>query len=195
MNLPQSNKELEFAKQSLEACRVSKSLAEYEKNWLNLLGHLEKVWKKSERECQDVRNKFQPWQGKFVKLRRKDQLLSYMKNARDADNHLAEEVVEKTPGKMEIKPDEKNKSDVHHIDKMVIKNGVITEYKGDPINIKVTSPAVKCIPVTTGGQTYQLPKKHLKRSITNPADPIALGTKAIEFYEDYLNQIEKKFKN
>ena len=63
---------------------------------------------------------------------------------------------------MEIKPDEKNKSDVHHIDKMVIKNGVITEYKKDPKNIKVTSPAVKCIPVTTDGQTYQLRKNILK---------------------------------
>ena len=92
MDLSFSEKELKKAKMSLEKMKKIKSkddknlLIEFESNWIDFLINLEKIWKKSELECKHF-STFQPWQGKYKNERRKDPLLKYLKNARDADQH------------------------------------------------------------------------------------------------------------
>ncbi len=189
--LDQSKKELEFAISSLDSCKKAKDLNEYEKHWLNFLGHIEKLWKKSERECQPFKNKFQPWQGKFIKLRRTDQLLKYIKNCRDVDNHLIESVVEKTNSKTTLNPADRSKP--HFIKNLKIgKEGF--EYEGDPMEINFTPASIKCLPVKNSGVEYNVPQKHLKRKLSHPDNPIFIGELGIKFYKDYLTQIENKFK-
>lgn len=90
--------ELKAAENALQAMRTAQSFDKFEEEWRSFLNYLEKVWVKAERACQHIQNQFLPWQGEFSRLRKKDMLLRYLKQARDADNHSIQEVVEHKPG-------------------------------------------------------------------------------------------------
>ena len=90
--------ELLSAAKALEAMRRAKSLDEFEVEWRAFLNCIEKVWQKAERCCQHVRGRFEPWQGSYHRLRKKDMLLRYLKQARDADNHSIQDVTKLHPG-------------------------------------------------------------------------------------------------
>lgn len=60
------------ATRAVDAMRNAKSLEEFEAKWREFLTCLEKVWNKVERSCQVERNRFEPWQGKYHRLRKKD---------------------------------------------------------------------------------------------------------------------------
>lgn len=77
--------------------KAAENFEVFEEEWRHFLNCIEKVWDKVERSCQHVKNSFQPWQGKYANLRRKDMLLRYLKQARDADNHSIQEVAEIKP--------------------------------------------------------------------------------------------------
>lgn len=77
--------------------RNAKSLDEFETEWRSYLNAIEKLWQKVERCCQHVRDAFEPWQGSYHRLRKKDMLLRYLKQARDADNHSIQDVTKIQP--------------------------------------------------------------------------------------------------
>ncbi|MFD0976764.1 hypothetical protein [Salinimicrobium gaetbulicola] len=190
MKLKQSRDELERAKQTVEKIKNSDSLDEYEELWKDFLHYLEKTWIKAERECQGFKNKFMPWQGKFKNLRRKDPLLKYLKNARDADVHSIQEITKK--GKSSVTGNFVNPSG-GYIEKMVIKNGVIEEYKGDPIIFEFSPGFVKAISFFNNNLLYDIPNYHRGEKVKNPDNPTELAELGIKFYADYLDKIEKEF--
>ncbi|TRX71254.1 hypothetical protein FNN09_07525 [Carboxylicivirga sp. M1479] len=170
--------------------KKAKDLDEYETHWRNFLNDLEKVWIKSERECQDLKNKFQPWQGKFKRERRTFSLLKYLKNARDADVHSIHEIVEKSPGSTAINFANKKGG---HIKEIKFENGAITKYEGDPIVAKIKAPKIEACTFTNNGQTFVPPQNYRGVGLKNPRNPIELAQKGIEYYENYLEQIEANF--
>ena len=187
--LKQAKAELESARSSIEAMQNSKSFEEFERNWRFFLGCLEKVWAKTERACQDKRNEFQPWQGQFSRLRKKDMLLRYLKQARDADTHSIQEITEIYPGHTSYKS-LNNKS--HYIKKMVISNGNISHYEGDPMIQETVMPHPISIKVQNNGEWYNPPSKHLENPIENH-HPVTLALLGLKFYSDFIHQVESKF--
>jgi hypothetical protein len=95
--------ELRAASRAIEDMRTASSMEEFEAEWRQFLACLEKVWTKVERSCQKVRYKFEPWQGTYHRLRKKDMLLRYLKQARDADNHSIQDFTKITPGSRNIR--------------------------------------------------------------------------------------------
>jgi hypothetical protein len=95
--LHHSKRELTAASRALERMKSSSNFDELEDEWKSFLHSIEKVWVKAERACQHVRNQFEPWQGRFVTERRKDPLLSYLRHARNSDQHTIQEMMEKKP--------------------------------------------------------------------------------------------------
>src|SRR3954452_439974 len=85
-----SKRELLAATKALEEMRSAPSFDEFAIAWQTFLDGLEKVWVKAKRECQPFRNKFEPWQGAFKKVRKEDELLVYLRQARHADQHTIE---------------------------------------------------------------------------------------------------------
>ena len=96
--LKHPRRELAAAAKAIAGMRVAKSLDEFELEWRAYLNCIEKVWQKIENSCQHVKLTFQPWQGKFHRLRKKDMLLRYLKQARDADNHSIQDITKLQPG-------------------------------------------------------------------------------------------------
>jgi hypothetical protein len=189
--VPIAREELEKAKRKLEDMKSSKSLEDFEENWKSILDCLEKCWIKAERECQGHKNKFEPWQGTYKHLRRNDPLLSYLKQARDTDNHSIQPIVEKVAGKATVKF-ENSKGGV--IEKLKISNGVITDYSGDPIIVEFHPGRVEAKAVTNSGKSFNPPHYHRGSQLKNPKDPIEIAKLGIAFYQNYLDQIDADFR-
>jgi len=171
--------------------KSAKSFEVFEEEWRDFLNCLEKVWTKAERSCQHVRSTFQPWQGKYTALRRKDMLLRYLKQARDADNHSIQEVAE-------LKPGHKTMNFVNpkggYIKHMEIRGGNIVHYEGDPMIVVDHPPTVEAIRVQNSGNWYNPPTTHLGRKITS-RHPVVLAELGLNFYETFVANAEKKFFN
>lgn len=191
MNLKNTKIELKSAENKLNAMRISKDIEEYEEHWRGFLGHLNKIWVKLERECQPIRNKFEPWQGKYKKHRKDDELLRYLKEARDADEHTVEDIVQKEYGSMGIKPAHQN--NIHHVERMIIDNGRLVHYEGDPIKIEFIPARVTACSFTSSGIKYDIPNKHMDKEINDPKNPLILAGLGLEFYKKLVNEAEKLF--
>jgi len=184
MDLYFSEKELNKAKCSLENMKEiktnysAKGLSAFETNWIDFLINLEKVWKKSELECRNYLN-FQPWQGKYQRERRKDPLLKYLKNARDADQHSLQFITSEKGYSCEI---------------VYPSNGFILKI-GESIRVIATSedPRIEAEPVENRKIIYELPINHLGKKLINPNDPLEIAELGFNYYEEYLRAIRAKF--
>jgi len=89
--------ELRSAERALGRMRSASGFDSFEDAWRQYLMALRKVWIKTERGCQHVRKRFEPWQGKFKRQQRNDQLLRYLEHARNADEHTIQLILDDIP--------------------------------------------------------------------------------------------------
>src|SRR4051794_31615272 len=87
VRLRSTKAELAAAELAVERMQQASTFIQFKQGWEDLFNILVKIWIKAERECEPVRNKFQPWQGPYKRRRRKDPLLAYVTHARNADHH------------------------------------------------------------------------------------------------------------
>ncbi|TDO69766.1 hypothetical protein EV143_1143 [Flavobacterium chryseum] len=192
MKLNQSKIEIQKAENSLMLMKESKTMIDFENNWRDFLISIEKAWIKSERECVDFRNKFQPWQGKFVKTRKNDPLLKYLKNARDVDTHSIEEIINKISGSLKLDALDWKKNLL--IDKIEIVDGKITKYEGSqPLVVVEKPPTIQAKAFTNQGIIYLPPTFHIGKNIKESKNPIELAELGLKFYSNYLQLIEDTF--
>lgn len=189
MPLEAAKIEIESAKRNLERMKNASSLEEMNEYWTNLLNNFEKAWVKVERHCQPFRQKFEPWQGRYNRLRKDDELLRYVKQARDADNHSIQETTKIIPGSTTgnfVNPLR------GYIKEITIINGKVVYYEGDPMIIKTkpTQPEVQM--VHNSGRDYPPPSKHLNSEVES-LHPVYIAQLALQFYERYINETEIKF--
>lgn len=184
--------DLRAAEGALEKMKNAKSREEFEEEWRDFLGCLEKVWIKTERCCQPFRHAFEPWQGKYSALRRKDMLLRYLKQARDADNHSIQDVMDVTPGRQIMAVGEPGGS--VHIKRLVFDHsGMVVAYEGNnPLKVTTVFPKVTAVPVKNNGEWCNLPTTHLGNQVEN-THPATLASLGLAFYKDFLVEAERKF--
>lgn len=103
-------------------------------------------------------------QGKFKNLRKKDPLLRYLKNARDADVHSIQEITQRSNSSVSGKFVNPTGG---YIEKMVIKNGVVEEYKGDPMIFEFSPGSVKAKSFFNNKQCFDIPKYHRGEKVKN----------------------------
>lgn len=181
--------ELRAAARAIDGMKSANSLEEFESKWREFLTCLEKVWTKVERSCQPFRNKFEPWQGTYHRLRKKDMLLRYLKQARDADNHSIQDFTEIVPGSRNIRFVNPQGGYIKH---MEIRGGEIAVYEGDPIVVENKPPQPIAIPVKNNGEWHNPPTSHLDKPITT-RHPVALAELGLNFYENFVNEVERLF--
>ncbi len=188
--LRHARSELAAASRAIDGMNGAKNMEVFEAEWRHFLSCLEKAWVKVERACEPHKNAFQPWQGKFHRLRKKDMLLRYLNQARDADNHSIQDMTALHPGGTGV-------SFVNPIGGYVKslrfgEPGEIIHYEGDPINITVTAPHPIAVKVKNSGEWYNTPTSHLGKPVHN-ARPAELAMLGLAFYQDYVDQAAKKF--
>jgi len=181
--------ELQAAAKTIEGMRDAKSFDEFEAEWRAFLNYLEKAWIKVERCCQPFRAKFQPWQGTYHHLRKKDMLLRYLKQARDADNHSIQDVATIEPGSRGIRFQNPRGGYINH---MEIRGGALVAYEGDPIIIEDKPPRLVAVSVKNNGAWYNPPTSHLDQQIPSH-HPVLLAELGLKFYENYIREVEHEF--
>ena len=186
-----AKRELKLAEKAIERMTNAQSIEDLEDEWKIYLNAIEKVWVKAERGCQHVRNRFQPWQGTFTKDRKKDALLKYIKHARNSDQHTIEEVMQKKDASSSMYVE--GGEGVTHIDRLVIKNGSLVEYRGNkPLVIENLPNRVELLRVKDSNKWYNPPKSHKQVRLHWPA-PVDVAVLGLEYYRDFVNQAELKF--
>ena len=74
----------------LESMSYSNSASDFDDKWQQLLGYIERIWNKCNNHFMKS-PKWSGWKGRFEIDRKNDPLLSYLKNARGAHEHAAQE--------------------------------------------------------------------------------------------------------
>jgi hypothetical protein len=191
MNLKAAKAELRSAMRSIDAMKSSIDFELFEEEWRDFLNCVEQFWNKVERSCQHKRNTFEPWQGKFTRLRKKDMLLRYLKQARHAHNHSIQEISEIKPASREINFENASGG---YIKNLTMVGGNIVNYEGDPLEVIDRPKRIAAIRINNEGKWYNPPTSHLgEKFISDCALDIALA--GFEFYKSYLDQVEKRFFN
>jgi hypothetical protein len=188
--LTKPREELEMAKAEIETMKAAPNLDAFESAWKNYLSRLERVWNKT---CAHLSKsgKYQGWveKGRTNSLRKKDPLLSYLVNARGADEHTVEEITSRTSGGIAINQAFGNSLHINHLS---INNGNIFIDSKQPIKIEFIPGKTKLIPVVNRGRTYEPPTTHLGGLLKNK-EPIHLAEAGIEFYENFIEKAEEFF--
>lgn len=185
--LKQARSDLNKAKERIEIMKTAKSLDEYENLWRDLLNDLDKCWNKSYQDPIKY-PRFQPWQGAFVSKRKSDPLIKYLKQARDAENHSIQEIVEKEHGGVGFR----FVGNRGYVESMSFKDGVLN-HKGTPAIFQFDPAKINVKSVTNKGHSTIPPLYHLGQPIKNANSPIALSELGVAFYEKYLMDIETNF--
>ncbi len=182
--------ELKSAERAISSMKNATTFDEIEEAWKIYLGSIEKCWIKIERVCQPKRNTFEPWQGQYKKLRKKDMLLRYIHHARNADQHTIEETVKHIPGGYALR----NIQNKNFTKSLKIENGVITEYIGSPRMLETFPSRIELLRFKENGNWYNPPTQHLDKNLEK-RDPIYIAEKGLEFYNQFVNEAEEKFAN
>lgn len=180
-NLFFAKEEIKHAKDAINSFLAEKEFHPSSKHMTDFLIHLELCFIKAERGCQDIKDSFLPFQGKYKKLRREDPLLSYLKNARDAITHDNKIVVD-----LEIV----SRRIVDYVEiEITDKDGNTREEKHPMFPARI-----KFLPFFINGKTWKPPKIHLGKPLLLDREPAEIAMLGIKFYDDFLNEIGVRFK-
>lgn len=137
------------------------------------------------------------WAARFDRDRRQDQLLSYLCNARGADEHTTAEVTGREPGGIGIgladgagvQPDGSV-----FIEHLALRSGPggLEIQSAQPVKIVFHPERVRLEQVINRGRVYSVPENHLGQPI-NAIDLAGIGDLALVYYESMLNEAEAFF--
>jgi hypothetical protein len=152
--------------------KAADSFEKMEAAWTNFLLMGNRVYARLEQGAKGNGTSF-GWYGKKKHERRKDPLLSYIKNARDADEHGMERVTCRDYGNMQIRFPE---GATITQGTMSYGNVNLQLAEPKPVEVKFNGPSVKLIEVTNYGDKYQPP---------GTTDPVA----AAELFLNHLDAL------
>ncbi len=183
-------KELHLAKELFEEMKRAESLNALEALWKRFLHHVDRVWNKAEAHyCKSP--KWPNWGGKYIRLRRQDELLSYLVAARNADEHSISEVTALQGGSFRINARDPNQG--LHIKSLKFgPKGIEDISLGTEAIIEFTPAQVQLIKVHNRDRDYAPPSRHLGQPI-DTSNLIVVAAAALRFYESFLHAAEVQF--
>jgi hypothetical protein len=116
-------------------------------------------------------------------------LLRYLKHARDADTHSIQEVAEVKAGHRSMNF---ANSSGGYIKSMVVRNGEVDHYEGDPMIVTDHPATIEAVKVKNSGNWYNPPNTHLGESVISN-HPVVIGELGLGFYEKFLRETEETF--
>lgn len=188
MKMPNGpRKELEKARSQISSMTQDQSTEAIQEHWTSFLHALERVWSKSEAAFRKS-PKWQPWSGRFVKQRKEDPLLSYLRNARGAEEHTLEDISTIQAGGYAFNP--KTRGSSTYVDMIQIDaSGNLTVVGDKSLSVTRINDKVIPTPIKNRGRTYNPPTSHLGRTI-DQHDIVKMAEHAITYYSDFLDKAE-----
>ena len=187
-----AHKELFAAQRAISDMRAARKFADFEESWRRFLNATEKCWTKIGNAGKSLASEFQPWLGQYTALRREDELLCYLRHARNADQHTIQEVVEHRPGRYEFTIP--GGPGVVHIQSLRTgADGRVIEYRGSHAPTIIDEPPrLELLRVRDRGKWYAPPSKHRGVQIKDTS-PLGVAETALAFYKELVESAEKRF--
>jgi hypothetical protein len=191
-SLVSATTELKKAKEELVKMGESKSLDDFEESWKQLLHRIERAYNKATHQL-NRSPKFQGWnrRGQVEHLRKKDPLLSYLKNARGADEHTINDITSRSTGGVGINPHESANGYIGNLE-IRSGNGRLDIKTDTPLNITFYPEKTELVAVENRGRKYEVPTHHLSEKLDSN-EPLVIASKGIDFYEVFLSEAEAFF--
>ena len=195
MNLINSQQDLDIAKNQIEVMATTKNFKVFYEAWENYLIRIERSWERAERILRD-RKGIQQWIKPYKVLRKKDPLLKYLKQARNAETHA----VTNTMG-LDTKIAVKDK-----LGRPFTVRNIKTSIENKTLNIDIDTgydalflyeanviPSVpKFTKIVNRGKRYNPPVTHLGNDVGN-IHPVDAAKNGLMFYQAFLAEAEKKY--
>jgi len=181
--------ELDKALRSIDEMEGAATLDDFEEAWKSYLFRLERCFNKAYAHYKKS-PKWDAWWGKYKKIRASDDLLSYLRNARGAEEHTVEEIVGREAAGIGIKAAQ---GDYLHMHSMVFDaQGNATMHADRPIKIIFLPEKMTLLPVLNRGLIYPVPASHLGNPIdmNNVTGIAKLGH---SFYSSFIESAERYF--
>lgn len=202
--LKNSRIEIKNAEESYLLLFNAQTFSQAEKAWLDFLGALERVWQKTEYNMQK-NSRYKGWRGKYISLRRNDELLAYLKNARDAKEHTISEVAgikfsESGMAKLGIRGVDGNVTNLWNFPSMKkfleqseLTNDTVVHVEPEEKNM-IKADLMKLNIVHNRGISYSPPTKHLNKEL-HDTDSLSIAKLGLEFYKEFVKEVEATFFN
>ena len=196
MNFSLPKKDLVIARSEIEKMKSTISFSEFTEAWQNYLMRIEKVWEFVERALRGQPG-FQQWYAPYNNLRRKDPLLIFLRQARNAEVHSATATVAK-PLKMAVVDRSGRGFQLNSISSR-LENGTLTIDLDSPdillnLNARLIPTDPEVVRFKCRGKWYNPPWQHLKERISN-LHPVYIASVGLDFYNVFLQESEFKFGN
>jgi len=175
---------LERAKEALASLENGGSFDKMEGAWTDFLVMANRVYVKLEQGAK-VSGKSKAWFGRKKSERRNDPLLSYIKNARDADEHGLARITERTSGSIGVNATEGVPWSGHiKSTEIGAEISLHSDAPGASATFSITPPNVRLVEVVNYGDRYPAPTTHMGNPVPNPVlnaypHPVAVGQLAV----------------
>lgn len=180
------------ALRGIEELKKAKTFAEYEEIYQDVLHDIQRIYNKV-MNIMKGHPKESSLLGKYRHDRDSDELLAYIKAARNSDEHTIADIARHEPGFTGFKAAPGSRG--LYIDRLEITSGggmpTSIMFKGSPAEITIKPPRVVPLPVKDrGGKVYQPPKIHLGNGIEGL--PLTVWLKlCLNYYGAMLTDLEK----
>jgi hypothetical protein len=171
------------ARQELRDLIVSNDFNTLEKHWERLLDEANKVFTRLEQASKASKAGME-WWGKHVHQWRVDQLLSYIRAARDVSQHSIQEIArEHNVSARQVAPTPEETEAAHRAFQKVGKPYALLGL------IEVTPAHAAVLEITNRKKVYPPPASHLGVPVTNNT-PGAIGELALSYLEQMMKEAE-----
>jgi hypothetical protein len=183
--------ELRQAREALASLRVAQDFNTLDQCWITVLKHLERCWNKTIASM-NYNTKWQGWpeRGRIEGLRKTDQLLAYLRNARGAEEHGIAPITLKQPGGVGINPAPGSNS--VHLERISFNKERLSIYSKHPYQVTLIPAQFALLPVKNRGVIYPVPQMHLGQSLAS-VDPVTVASAGITFYSTALDNVSAVF--
>lgn len=191
MNLSGPKKDLDIARKAIDKMKSTKDFSEFQESWENFLFRIERAWEFTERTLKN-RKGFQQWHKPYTDLRKKDPLLVFLRQARNAEMHSVSPTVSK-PLKMAIVDKSGRGFQLNSISSK-LEDGTLTIDLDSPdilldLDTKIVPTNPEVVRFKNRGKWYNPPWQHLRERISD-LHPVALAELGLSFYRAYVNEAE-----
>lgn len=182
---------LDQAKSALNGVKTSKDFDEFQNFWVMFLSSGNTIYTSLQQGAK-INAPSKRWFDKKNCLRKRDALLQYLHQARNAENHGIEPVAELIPGGLNIGPiDPSRRAVISNSVVNISDNGVaISNLEGiDNLRIEMVPPKVILITVYNRGVPYAPPSEHKGLALTDKS-PFNVASLGIAYFERLIEEAE-----
>ena len=189
-------RDLNTAEQCLQRMVDATNLSEFETEWEHFLFRIERIWERTEKTYRRHQG-FQKWFSPYQQLRRKDPLLRYLKQARNAETHSLEGTLA-SPLSICVKEKYGRDFQVKSVSTTLENKCLTVNLESDDLFLELNTEIFRKSPnvarIKNRGKWFNPPTSHLGNRL-NESSPIVLGKLGLNFCRALVTEAVETFEN